>query len=129
MGLAVAGGSGHLTKAIIREVLGLPFFNGLQKEAGHEFGCVALGVIGRRSAAGIAEIYGKPTSGVIKDTVVVPMYARAVVDFTADQPGPALFHCHIQHHMDYGFKALLTYASVLSGSDPPLLSKTDPAKR
>jgi FtsP/CotA-like multicopper oxidase with cupredoxin domain len=57
----------------------------------------------------IAEIYGKPTSGVIKDTVVVPMYGRAVVDFTADQPGAALFHCHIQHHMDYGFKALLKY--------------------
>ncbi|MGA2738532.1 MAG: multicopper oxidase domain-containing protein [Bryobacteraceae bacterium] len=24
------------------------------------------------------------------------------MDFTADQPGPALFHCHIQQHMDYG---------------------------
>jgi FtsP/CotA-like multicopper oxidase with cupredoxin domain len=58
----------------------------------------------------IAEIYGKQTSGVIKDTVVVPMYGRAVVDFTADQPGATLFHCHIQHHMDYGFKALLKYA-------------------
>jgi FtsP/CotA-like multicopper oxidase with cupredoxin domain len=58
----------------------------------------------------IAEIYGKATSGVIKDTVVVPMYGRAVVDFTADQPGAALLHCHIQHHMDYGFKALLKYA-------------------
>ncbi len=58
----------------------------------------------------IAEIYGKPTSGVIKDTVVVPTYGRAVVDFTADQPGLTLFHCHIQHHMDYGFKALLRYA-------------------
>ncbi len=58
----------------------------------------------------IAEIYGKPTSGVIKDTVVVPQYGRASVDFTADQPGPTLFHCHIQHHMDYGFKALLRYA-------------------
>ena len=32
------------------------------------------------------------------------------VDFTADQPGPTLLHCHIQHHMDYGFKALLKYA-------------------
>ena len=32
------------------------------------------------------------------------------VDFTADQPGPTLFHCHIQQHMDYGFKALLRYA-------------------
>jgi FtsP/CotA-like multicopper oxidase with cupredoxin domain len=58
----------------------------------------------------IAEIYGKPTGGVIKDTVVVPTYGRASVDFTADQPGPTLFHCHIQQHMDYGFKALLRYA-------------------
>ena len=58
----------------------------------------------------IAEIYGKPTSGVIKDTVVVPTYGRASVDFTADQPGLTLFHCHIQQHMDYGFKALLRYA-------------------
>jgi FtsP/CotA-like multicopper oxidase with cupredoxin domain len=58
----------------------------------------------------IAEIYGKPTSGVIKDTVVVPTYGRASVDFTADQPGPTLFHCHIQQHMDYGFKALLRYS-------------------
>jgi len=57
----------------------------------------------------IAEIYGKATSGVIKDTVVVPTYGRASVDFTADQPGLTLFHCHIQHHMDYGFKALLRY--------------------
>jgi FtsP/CotA-like multicopper oxidase with cupredoxin domain len=58
----------------------------------------------------IAEIYGKATSGIIKDTLVVPTYGRASVDFTADQPGLTLFHCHIQHHMDYGFKALLRYA-------------------
>jgi FtsP/CotA-like multicopper oxidase with cupredoxin domain len=57
----------------------------------------------------IAEIYGKATAGVIKDTVVVPTYGRASVDFTADQPGPTLFHCHIQQHMDFGFKALLRY--------------------
>lgn len=57
----------------------------------------------------IADINGKGTSGVIKDTVVVPTYGRASVDFTADQPGLTLFHCHIQHHMDYGFKALLRY--------------------
>ena len=58
----------------------------------------------------IAEIYGKPTSGVIKDTVVVPTYGRASVDFTADQPGDTLFHCHIQQHMDFGFKAMLRYS-------------------
>lgn len=58
----------------------------------------------------ITEIYGKATSGIIKDTVMVPTYGRASVDFTADQPGLTLFHCHIQHHMDYGFKTLFRYA-------------------
>jgi FtsP/CotA-like multicopper oxidase with cupredoxin domain len=58
----------------------------------------------------IAEHRGKPTAGVIKDTVIVPLFGRTAVDFTADQPGLTLFHCHIQQHMDYGFKALLRYA-------------------
>lgn len=58
----------------------------------------------------LAEINGQRTRGIIKDTVVVPYYGRAVVDFTADQPGLALFHCHIQQHMDFGFKALFRYA-------------------
>jgi len=58
----------------------------------------------------LVEINGKKTAGVIKDTVVVPYYGRAVVDFTANQPGLSLFHCHIQQHMDYGFKALLRYS-------------------
>jgi FtsP/CotA-like multicopper oxidase with cupredoxin domain len=57
----------------------------------------------------LTEINGRPTSGVIKDTVVVPYYGRAAVDFTADQPGLTLFHCHIQQHMDFGFKALFRY--------------------
>ena len=52
----------------------------------------------------------KPTSGLIKDTVVVPFYGRAAVEFTANQPGLTLFHCHMQAHMDYGFKALFRYA-------------------
>ena len=39
-----------------------------------------------------------------------PIYGRAAVDFTANQPGLTLFHCHIQQHMDYGFKALFRYA-------------------
>lgn len=58
----------------------------------------------------LTEMNGKKTAGVIKDTVVVPYYGRASVDFTADQPGLSLFHCHIQQHMDYGFKALFRYA-------------------
>jgi FtsP/CotA-like multicopper oxidase with cupredoxin domain len=58
----------------------------------------------------LVEIYGKRTAGILKDTVVAPYYGRAVVDFLADQPGLTLFHCHIQQHMDFGFKALFRYA-------------------
>ncbi len=58
----------------------------------------------------LVEINGKPMAGIIKDTVIVPYFGRAVVDFTADQPGLSLFHCHLQQHMDYGFKALFRYA-------------------
>jgi FtsP/CotA-like multicopper oxidase with cupredoxin domain len=58
----------------------------------------------------LVNVNGKPTSGIHKDTVIVPMYGRVAVDLVADQPGLSLFHCHIQHHMDYGFKALFRYA-------------------
>jgi FtsP/CotA-like multicopper oxidase with cupredoxin domain len=58
----------------------------------------------------IVELNGKPTADVIKDTVVVPAFGRATVEVVADQPGLTLFHCHIQQHMDFGFKALFRYA-------------------
>ncbi len=58
----------------------------------------------------LVDLNTKPTSGLIKDTVVVPFYGRAAVEFTANQPGLTLFHCHMQAHMDYGFKALFRYA-------------------
>jgi FtsP/CotA-like multicopper oxidase with cupredoxin domain len=58
----------------------------------------------------LIELNGKPTAGVMKDTVIVPAFGRASVDLVADQPGLTLFHCHIQQHMDFGFKALFRYA-------------------
>jgi FtsP/CotA-like multicopper oxidase with cupredoxin domain len=58
----------------------------------------------------LVEVNGKKTSGVIKDTVIVPNYGRVSVDLVADQPGLTLFHCHNQQHMDFGFKALFRYA-------------------
>jgi FtsP/CotA-like multicopper oxidase with cupredoxin domain len=33
------------------------------------------------------------------------------VDFLADNPGPTLFHCHQQLHMDFGFMTLLRYSA------------------
>ncbi len=58
----------------------------------------------------LIEINGKPTAGILKDTVIVPAFGRATVDLVADQPGLTLFHCHIQQHMDFGFKALFRYS-------------------
>lgn len=58
----------------------------------------------------LTRIGGKPTSGVIKDVVMLGGYQEAEVDFVADNPGPTLFHCHQQLHMDYGFMALFDYA-------------------
>jgi FtsP/CotA-like multicopper oxidase with cupredoxin domain len=58
----------------------------------------------------LIDLNGKPTGGIFKDTVIVPAFGRATVDLIADQPGLTLFHCHIQQHMDFGFKALFRYA-------------------
>jgi len=58
----------------------------------------------------LIDVNGKSTGGIMKDTVIVPMYGRVTVDLLADQPGLTLFHCHIQQHMDYGFKALFRYS-------------------
>ena len=58
----------------------------------------------------LTKVAGQTTSGVHKDVVMVGGYQEMEVDFVADNPGPTLFHCHQQLHMDYGFMALLQYA-------------------
>jgi FtsP/CotA-like multicopper oxidase with cupredoxin domain len=40
----------------------------------------------------------------------VDSQTRAEVEFTANNPGATLFHCHQQNHMDLGFMMLLDYA-------------------
>jgi len=52
---------------------------------------------------------GRATAGVRKDVIVVPAMKQVEVDFTADNPGPTLFHCHQQLHMDYGFMTMVQY--------------------
>jgi FtsP/CotA-like multicopper oxidase with cupredoxin domain len=54
----------------------------------------------------LTRVAGRPTSGVIKDVVMLGGYQEMVVDFTAGSPGLSLFHCHMQLHMDCGFMAL-----------------------
>jgi len=58
----------------------------------------------------VVKLGDKPVSGLIKDTVNVPRDQTVEVEFVADNPGPSLLHCHMQHHMDYGFKTLIDYA-------------------
>jgi len=55
-----------------------------------------------RNTFELANVEGRPTSGVMKDVVLIKGFGRVDVDFTADHPGLTLFHCHQQIHMDYG---------------------------
>ncbi len=58
----------------------------------------------------LTKLAGQATSGVVKDVVMVGGYQEAEVDFTADNPGLTLFHCHQQLHMDFGFMTLFGYS-------------------
>ena len=57
----------------------------------------------------ITNIAGFPAAGVQKDVVMIGGFQEMTIDFTA-RPGPALFHCHMQQHMDAGFMALFSVA-------------------
>lgn len=57
----------------------------------------------------LTKLAGKTTAGVMKDVVMVGGYQEIEVDFTADNPGLTLFHCHQQLHMDFGFMTLFDY--------------------
>jgi FtsP/CotA-like multicopper oxidase with cupredoxin domain len=72
----------------------------------HSFELRTLGVpLVADERAGIKEI-----RGIMKDVVLVDAQTRAEVEFTADNPGASLFHCHQQNHMDLGFMMLFEYA-------------------
>ncbi len=58
----------------------------------------------------LTRIGSNPTAGVIKDVVMPGGFQEAEIDLTADDPGPALFHCNQQLHMDFGLIALFGYA-------------------
>ena len=51
-------------------------------------------------------VNGRRTSGTIKDVATVRAHNTMELEFTPDQRGPSLFHCHQQMHMDNGFKFL-----------------------
>ena len=53
---------------------------------------------------------GTELAGLLKDVVLVPAKTTAEIEFTADNPGLTLFHCHQQNHMDRGFMMVFRYA-------------------
>jgi FtsP/CotA-like multicopper oxidase with cupredoxin domain len=57
----------------------------------------------------LTKVAGAQMNGVMKDVVMVGGYQEVEADFTADNPGPTLFHCHQQLHMDFGFMTLFDY--------------------
>jgi FtsP/CotA-like multicopper oxidase with cupredoxin domain len=57
----------------------------------------------------VTSLDGNSISGLRKDVVVVKAKSNAEIDFVAANPGPTLFHCHQQSHMDFGFMMLLRY--------------------
>lgn len=56
-----------------------------------------------RHTVELVSIEGHACAGVHKDVVMIAPFQTVEVDFTADQPGRTLFHCHMQSHMDFGF--------------------------
>jgi FtsP/CotA-like multicopper oxidase with cupredoxin domain len=58
----------------------------------------------------LTKVGNSSISGLMKDTLSLPRYSTAEIDFIADDPGPTFFHCHHQDHMDEGFAGLITYA-------------------
>jgi FtsP/CotA-like multicopper oxidase with cupredoxin domain len=64
-----------------------------------------------RHSFSVVSIDGKPSSGLIKDVINLNPYGSVEVDFVADNPGPTLFHCHQQLHMDGGFMQMIEYVT------------------
>jgi FtsP/CotA-like multicopper oxidase with cupredoxin domain len=68
----------------------------------HSFELHSLGA----PLAGVRQEMRAAIRGIVKDVVLVDSQTSAEVDFIANEPGPSLFHCHQQNHMDLGFMML-----------------------
>jgi FtsP/CotA-like multicopper oxidase with cupredoxin domain len=58
----------------------------------------------------VTRIGKKQISGLMKDVINVMPLDTVDVEFTANNPGDTLMHCHQQLHMDYGFMQLIRYS-------------------
>ncbi|RBY92516.1 multicopper oxidase family protein [Blastococcus sp. TF02-8] len=53
-------------------------------------------------------------AGAVKDTVMVAPGERVIADFTADNPGQWLTHCHNAYHMGTGMATIVSYIATSS---------------
>ena len=60
----------------------------------------------------VVGINGKPFSGAVRDTVLVPPTASVTIAFDAGNPGIWAFHCHHLYHMASGMMAFVAYEGV-----------------
>ena len=58
----------------------------------------------------LVNVAGVKTSGVRKDVVMIAANSQVRAKLLANNPGPTLFHCHNQMHMDFGFMAMFQYS-------------------
>ena len=58
---------------------------------------------------GILRLPGSLGAGFAKDTVLLNPMDTATLEFTADNPGRWLFHCHNPHHMKLGMARVVEY--------------------
>jgi len=57
----------------------------------------------------VVEIDGKPVTGALRDTLLVPPRSAIKVRFDANNPGIWAFHCHILYHLATGMFTVLQY--------------------
>ena len=57
----------------------------------------------------LAKIGAAATSGVWKDVVFASAMTKVELNLTVSNPGPTLFQCHNQIHMDYGYMTMFQY--------------------
>lgn len=58
----------------------------------------------------VTKVGDQPMSRLMKDTISMPRFSKAEIDFVANDPGATFFHCHHQDHMDEGFAGLIGYS-------------------
>jgi FtsP/CotA-like multicopper oxidase with cupredoxin domain len=58
----------------------------------------------------VTKVGDNTMSGLMKDTISMPRFSKAEIDFVANDPGATFFHCHHQDHMDEGFAGLIVYS-------------------